>query len=77
MDSFAGSGTGFRRISSKIDVEGAELVVLRGMGDILAARARPRIMIEVTNEPEMCFEILNAADYLLFDEKRRRVSQPG
>jgi len=34
-------------------------------------------MIEVTNEPERVFETLAGADYLLFDEKQRRVSHPG
>ncbi len=59
----------------KIDVEGAELLVLRGMGNILAT-ARPRIMIEVTNEPNSVFETLAAAGYFLFDERRRRLSHP-
>jgi FkbM family methyltransferase len=61
---------------AKIDVEGAESLVLRGMRDILAG-ARPRIMIEVTNEPESVFAALAGADYLLFDEKQRRVSHLG
>ena len=56
----------------KIDVEGAEWLVLRGMKDILAA-TRPRIMIEVTNEPEGVFETLAGAGYLLFDERQRAV----
>jgi len=61
---------------TKIDVEGAESLVLLGMRCILA-HARPRIMIEVTNEPEKVLETLAGADYLLFDEKQRRVSNPG
>jgi FkbM family methyltransferase len=59
---------------AKIDVEGAESLVLGGMGDILA-EARPRIMIEVTNEPERVFETLARAEYLLFDEKQQRLHQ--
>jgi FkbM family methyltransferase len=75
LDSFArsvGCAPGF----TKIDVEGAESLVLSGMGGILAS-ARPRIMIEVTNEPEKVFEIFAAADYLLFDDKQRRVGHSG
>ena len=60
---------------AKIDVEGVELLVLRGIGDILAD-ARPRIMI-VTNESERVFETLAGADYRLFDEKQRTLRQPG
>ena len=75
LDSFAGR-VGVVRSFAKIEVEGAESLVLRGMEDILAG-ARPRIMIEVTNEPERVLETLTGADYLLFDEKQRRVSHPG
>ena len=75
LDSFArrvGVVPGF----AKIDVEGAESLVLRGMRDILAGE-RPRIMIEVTNQCETVFDTFAKADYLLFDEKQRRVSDPG
>ena len=46
------------------------------MGDILAD-SRPRIMIEVTNEPERVFETFARADYLLFDEKQGTLRRPG
>jgi hypothetical protein len=75
LDSFAGR-VGVAPSFAKIDVEGAESLVLRGMGDILAGE-RPRIMIEVTNQPESVFEALAEADYLLFDEKRRRLGHPS
>jgi FkbM family methyltransferase len=75
LDSFA-NRVGFAPSFVKIDVEGAESLVLRGMRDILAD-PRPRIMIEVSNEPESVFEILAMADYLLFDGKQRRVSHLG
>ena len=75
LDSFAGR-VEVAPSFAKIDVEGAESLVLRGMRDILAGE-RPRIMIEVTNQPERVFETLAGADYLLFDEKQRRVSDPG
>ena len=68
-------GSELHRGFAKIDVEGAESLVLRGMRDILA-EARPRMMIEVTNDPESVFEIFAGADYLLFDEKQRRLRQP-
>jgi FkbM family methyltransferase len=75
LDSFAGR-VGVSPSFVKIDVEGAESLVLRGMGETLTG-ARPRIMIEVTNEPEKVFETLGGANYLLFDEKQRRVSYLG
>jgi FkbM family methyltransferase len=56
----------------KIDVEGAESLVLRGMARLMAS-TRPRIMIEVTNQSKAVFESLLAADYLLFDDKARRI----
>jgi FkbM family methyltransferase len=57
----------------KIDVEGAESLVLSGMRIVLAA-SRPRLMIEVTNEGESVFNTLTQADYVLFDEKQQRLS---
>jgi FkbM family methyltransferase len=60
----------------KIDVEGAESMVLSGMSNTLAG-ARPRIMVEITYEPEKSFALLAGADYLLFDQKQRRLSCPG
>jgi FkbM family methyltransferase len=75
LDSFAGR-LGVAPSFAKIDVEGAELLVLRGMGEILAD-ARPRIMIEVTNEPERVFETLAGAGYLFFDEKQQTLRQPS
>ena len=34
-------------------------------------------MIEITHESETSVAILSRADYLLFDEKQRRVTYPG
>jgi FkbM family methyltransferase len=71
LDTFAaarGLSPGF----VKIDVEGAESLVLRGMSTILAA-CRPRIMIEVTNEGEAVLGMLSSANYFVFDEKQRRL----
>jgi FkbM family methyltransferase len=75
LDSFA-ERVGVAPSFAKINVEGAESLVLRGMGHILAG-VRPRIMIEVTNQPERVFETRAGADYLLFDEKQRIVSHPS
>jgi FkbM family methyltransferase len=75
LDSFAGR-LGVAPGFVKIDIEGAELLALRGMGNILAS-ARPRMMIEVTNESERVFETLAGADYVLFNANQRTVSHPG
>jgi FkbM family methyltransferase len=75
LDSFA-ARTGFAPDFVKIDVEGAESLVLSGMGSVLAG-VRPRIMIEVTNEPEKVLEMLAIAEYVLFDENQRRLCHSG
>jgi FkbM family methyltransferase len=75
LDSFA-RGVGVAPRFAKIDVEGAELLALRGMTDILRD-ARPRMMIEVTNEPAKVYETLIGANYILFDEKQRKLRQPN
>lgn len=48
----------------KIDVEGAELMVLQGATDLLRT-TRPALMVEVTREAEAIWNLLRAADYRL------------
>jgi FkbM family methyltransferase len=48
----------------KIDVEGAELLVLQGAATLLAT-TRPAMMVEVTREAEPIFELLQKVDYRL------------
>ncbi len=73
LDTFT-AGLGISPSFVKIDVEGAESLVLHGMGIVLAS-FRPRIMVEVTNEGAAVFDTLTRANYLVFDEKQRKLSQ--
>lgn len=75
LDSFAES-LGTEPSFVKIDVEGAESLVLHGMRRTLAHR-RPRLMIEVTNQAQTVFKTLAGAAYGVFDEKRRRLRHPA
>lgn len=53
----------------KIDVEGAELMVLEGATTLL--RRRPRLLIEVgANHAQQITRLLTAAGYLLFDASK-------
>jgi FkbM family methyltransferase len=62
----------------KIDVEGAEILVLRGATRLLA-EIRPRLLMEVASEAwEEASAILGAAGYRLFDpdDPGRELSEP-
>ncbi|MGQ9635776.1 MAG: FkbM family methyltransferase [Bryobacteraceae bacterium] len=56
----------------KIDVEGAEYLVLRGMQRILAAD-RPFLMVEITHQSDEVFQVLRHAGYVLLDEQKRTI----
>jgi FkbM family methyltransferase len=51
----------------KIDVEGFEWEVLQGMRETLISR-HPRLMVEVTRQPEQVWSILQEAGYIVFGE---------
>jgi FkbM family methyltransferase len=51
----------------KIDVEGAEIIVLKGMADTLRLR-NASLMIEVTDKAEEVFNVVTAAGYKGFTE---------
>jgi FkbM family methyltransferase len=53
----------------KIDVEGFELQVLRGMSATLSA-IKPGLMVEVTQNPGEVFDLLGEKGYLCFDRAR-------
>jgi FkbM family methyltransferase len=61
--------SGTRPAFLKIDVEGFELEVLQGMESLLVRR--PIILVEVQRNQMAVYELLNAAGYLMFDERRR------
>ncbi len=73
LDTFA-EASGVMLDFIKIDVEGAEELVLEGMCEILAVR-RPRLMIEITSRRETVFDALRSCGYLLFDDSRRALSR--
>jgi FkbM family methyltransferase len=50
----------------KIDVEGAELLVLKGMDSCLK-NVKPILMVELTNEKNEVLELLQGYGYLIFD----------
>lgn len=68
LDAFVRERGGRRPSFIKIDVEGAELLVLRGMPDLL--RSGPALMVEVTEDAPAVRLLLEAAGYQLFDEER-------
>ncbi len=60
----------------KVDVEGAEGDVVRGMKRCLET-SRPGLMIEINGpEPEI-FETLHTLNYVLFDDQRHMISDKG
>jgi FkbM family methyltransferase len=64
LDAFL-SETDLRPDFVKMDIEGAEILALRGMSDCLT-KHRPLMVIEVTCDHGAIFELLRAFDYLLF-----------
>ncbi len=56
----------------KIDIEGAEIMALKGMTDILAT-IKPTMMIEVSENHGEVFRLLDSHSYQLFDANRSRV----
>jgi FkbM family methyltransferase len=75
LDSFV-AGSGCRPDFVKIDVEGAEVEVLRGMPTTLQ-KDRPGIMVEVTRSAEQVAQILTDAGYVLFDDALKERSTPA
>jgi FkbM family methyltransferase len=57
----------------KVDVEGAELGVLRGAAGLIA-RAKPAWMVEVQAEAPEILAMLSGAGYLVFAQDRRRLA---
>jgi FkbM family methyltransferase len=61
---------GLRLDLIKIDIEGAELLALRGAATVLAER-RPMLMIEVTHHADEVLKLLTTAGYSLFTPEGR------
>lgn len=57
----------------KIDVEGAEMNVLTGMGNVLHGDRPPRIMVEVTYRLDEVWHVLDKAGYVAFDADGVRI----
>jgi FkbM family methyltransferase len=55
----------------KIDVEGAEMQVLQGLGEDLGKI--PSFMIEMTRDLEAVYSLMSAAGYLAYDEQLNRL----
>lgn len=70
LDSYV-SRTGAVPDFVKIDVEGFELEVLKGMAAIL--RSAPVVLVEIQRNQHSVFELLEAAGYRLFNDRRRRL----
>ena len=56
----------------KIDVEGSELSVLRGMAKLLDA-PEITLMIEVTEQHRAVFEVLHGAGFRMFTPRMKRI----
>jgi FkbM family methyltransferase len=74
LDTFV-EKSGWKPDFVKIDVEGAEIDVLRGMPTLLR-EDRPALMVEVTREARAVYELLSSAGYRLFDEDLRAPEDP-
>ena len=59
----------------KIDVEGAELAVLRGMQQTLRAE-NVALMVEVTEQASAVYELLTAAGYKAYSERKTPIRSP-
>jgi FkbM family methyltransferase len=70
IDSFLAE-RGIRPGFIKIDAEGGELSILRGMTETI--RNGPRMMVEVNTHHGEVFDILANGDYALFDPARTRL----
>jgi FkbM family methyltransferase len=57
----------------KIDVEGAEYLVLLGMVDLLKL-SKPNLMLEATSNKEEIFEYLRLSDYKIFNPRLEPVN---
>lgn len=74
LDDLMSTASGSLPAFIKIDVEGAELLVLRGMPELL--RAGPALMVEVTENAEEVLALLTAASYQCFSDSRQRITSP-
>ena len=59
----------------KIDAEGAELAVLRGMQQTLRAE-NVALMVEVTEQASAVYELLTSAGYKAYSERRTPIRSP-
>jgi len=76
LDDFLASNVGAAPSLIKIDVEGAERSVLKGMTEVLT-KGRVALMVEVTEHAEDVKALLEAAGFRLFNAARKRVTESG
>jgi len=60
----------------KIDIEGAELLALKGAAKVLKEHS-PNMMIEVTSDAAEVFDILTSLEYLLFTPSGTKIVEPN
>ena len=58
----------------KIDIEGAELMALNGMKNMLN-KFKPRIMLEVSRDQEEIFHCLTTLGYVIFDTEKNQLNK--
>lgn len=57
----------------KIDIEGAELLALNGMVNILKTHT-PHLMVEVTEDVSEVFKLLHEMGYVIFNPKKNKIT---
>lgn len=72
LDSYL-ARTGVKPDLIKMDIEGAELLALRGMAECLRS-IRPVLMVEVTRDAAEVMRLLDEAGYVAFDSKLRPIA---
>ena len=75
MDEFATKLTVPPPSFIKIDAEGSELAVLRGMQQTLRAE-NVALMVEVTEQASAVYELLTSAGYKAYSERRTPICSP-
>jgi FkbM family methyltransferase len=76
LDDFLAQTAGMKPSLVKIDVEGAELAVLKGMDRILQS-GNVALMVEVTDNAPAVYDLLTTAGFKAFTERRDPIRSSG